>query len=157
MFNRNFSWKALSRKEEVLSRKEERKSQERSIATMKKYLCCFKGESSGQGAARNPQASGGTNNNGEGGDDGNPQRPFGDNEFLNNAWRNNLEIPDDRLPPGSLFCFLSVSVFQSRVSCGASTLFLTRVLELFLFTETSIDLVEPISFSGFLCRKHSVS
>ncbi|CDY09227.1 BnaA02g06530D [Brassica napus] len=55
---------------------------------MKRYLCCFKGESSSQGAARNPQSSG-----------GNAQRPFGDNEFLNNAWRNNLELPDDRLPP----------------------------------------------------------
>ncbi|KAJ4910996.1 Protein kinase superfamily protein [Raphanus sativus] len=51
---------------------------------MKKVLCCFKGESSG------------TNNNG---DEEDPQRPFGDNEFLNNAWLNNLDIPDDRLPP----------------------------------------------------------
>ncbi|KAF8061219.1 hypothetical protein N665_1210s0002 [Sinapis alba] len=46
---------------------------------MKKYLCCFKGESSSQAAQ-------------------NPQRPFGDNEFLNDAWLNNHDIPDDRLP-----------------------------------------------------------
>ncbi|KAG2311056.1 hypothetical protein Bca4012_025520 [Brassica carinata] len=52
---------------------------------MKKVLCCFKGESSSQGAARNPQPSG-TNNDGE---------------FLNNAWLNNLDIPDDRLPRAS--------------------------------------------------------
>ncbi|KAG2311060.1 hypothetical protein Bca4012_025523 [Brassica carinata] len=61
---------------------------------MKKVLCCFKGESSSQGAARNRQQPG-TNNNG---DEEDPQRPFGDNEYLNNAWRNNLQIPDDRLP-----------------------------------------------------------
>ncbi|KAJ0245908.1 Serine-threonine/tyrosine-protein kinase [Hirschfeldia incana] len=53
---------------------------------MKKVLCCFKGESSSQGAAQND------------GDDVDPQRPFGDNEFLNNAWLNNIELPDDRLP-----------------------------------------------------------
>ncbi|CAN8252670.1 unnamed protein product [Cochlearia groenlandica] len=76
---------------------------------MKNYLCCLKGEGSSQVVQEPPQppqppvaqpsdSSDSTESvNNDGSDD--ELHPFGNNERLNNAWLNNIELPDDRNLP----------------------------------------------------------
>lgn len=80
---------------------------------MKRIFCCLKGEGSRQGVQAppappsqpaQPQASENVNN----GNDGVHEVediPFGSNEFLNYARRNNMEPQDDRLPRSSFLFF----------------------------------------------------
>ncbi|CAA7032120.1 unnamed protein product [Microthlaspi erraticum] len=71
---------------------------------MKRFFCCLKGEGSRQGeqappGQREPPHSPENVNNEN--DDVDEAHPFGSNEFLNYARRNNIEPPDDRLPRNS--------------------------------------------------------
>ncbi|XP_024012492.1 probable serine/threonine-protein kinase PBL5 [Eutrema salsugineum] len=81
---------------------------------LKNLLCCFKGSSSQvvqeppeppeppEPSDSDPSEATDSSESINGEDDEvDEEHPFGNNEFLNNAWRHNVELPDDRYPPGS--------------------------------------------------------
>lgn len=98
---------------------------------MKRFLSCIKGESSSN-ARQDPQDT-------QVYDD----EPFGDNEFLNHLWRNNLGLPDDRGVEGSIFVSLSQS-FEIETSCFYGFLYLKQIWLLLRFDLVTIMQVKAV-------------